>query len=242
MKNRLKFVLLLLFFVPFSYLIAQEYFFGIKGGINLNTIGDLRHYGTNNGGGINANPTITVLFKAEKEIGYQYGFFAEVDFGKIFVRPEFNMASLKNSYPLAVKPAEWSAKRNDIDILIGTHLTDYLSFYAGPVYSTFSDVKLEGTETAIKFDKNAVGLSLGILLDYGRFGLDLRYEIGANDIKEQEIDMYALEYGTNRGKLETYNSNLISINLNIKLFGYDPGGMVNNKRSTNDWRNHRNLR
>lgn len=242
MKNRLKLVLMIFSMMSFAFITAQEYFFGIKGGVNLNTIGTLRHLGTSSGGGTGVTPTTNFIYNADKEMGTQFGAFAVVDFGRFFIRPEYNISSVKNSYPLALRTSNWTAKRTDIDILIGTHLNDYFSFYAGPVYTNYSEFQLEGVEAPIIYDKNPIGVSLGVLAEYGRFGLDFRYELGINEVKEQRIDMVRTSYGTNVGYLEAYKPSMLSINFTIKLFGYDPEGTVKEKRSSYDWRNHKNLR
>lgn len=239
---RQKITLIIFILVPFLCLKAQEFNFGLKGGVNLNSIGELRHYGTNSGGGPFADPTITLLFKADSEIGNQYGVFAEVDFGFFFIRPELNMTSLKNSYPLSKNPSLWTATRTDIPILIGRHLNNYLSVFAGPVFSSISEFEIDGVENPLTYEKNTIGINIGISAEYGRFGVDLRFEQGIKSIEEQEVFFDVEVYGTNKAKLEVYNTSLISLNLNIKLFGFNPGESVSGRSFNTRWRNHRNLR
>lgn len=252
MKNHLKLVLLIFSFVPFTFLTAQEYFFGVKGGVNYNSIGDLYHYGEETGVGGNLTPDESTLFSAEKEMGSQFGAFAVIDFERFYIRPEINFISIKNKYPLALNTTEWTSSKVDIPILIGTRINDLFSIYGGPVYSSISDTKLEGLkqldgtdETPFEFDKSSVGISAGFMVEYGRFGLDFRYDYGLTSVKKQDrIKLIRATYGTFVADLNEYNASTISINLNIKLFGFNnPNASVERKKSRFfDWRNHKNLR
>ena len=218
------FIVILL--TSFSVVSAQEYTFGLKGGINFNNIGELYHYGPESGGGINANPAIDTYYKADKEMGIQFGAFAMVAFDKFFIRPEVNYVSSKNSYPLALKTSHWTSTKIDIPLILGYKIYEPISLYAGPVFSNISTMELEGVESPILFEKSAINLNAGILVEYGRFGFDLRYEYGLKPVVEQEINIFATTYGTNRGRLLEYNPSQIqlSVHINILKINGDDGG------------------
>jgi len=215
MKIKPLFIIILL--TSFSFVHAQEYTFGIKGGINFNSIGELYHYGLPSGGGVNANPAIDTYFTADKEMGTQFGAFGMIAFDKFFIRPEINFVSLKNSYPLAKKTANWTSKKIDIPILLGYKIFEPVSIYAGPVFSKISSMELEGVEYPIVFEKSAMNLNAGILVDFRRFGIDLRYEYGFKPIEAQEVDIVRATYGTNRGRLLEYNPSQIILSVHINL-------------------------
>ncbi len=60
-------LLIIIFLFLFTNLSSQELVFGVKGGINYNSIGDLHHYGPN--GGNDVTPTVDTFYKAEKGNG-----------------------------------------------------------------------------------------------------------------------------------------------------------------------------
>ena len=70
------------------------------------------HYGLESGGGINTNLDIDTYYTADKEMGTHFGVFAINCFDKFFIRPEIDFRSLKNNYPLALKTANWTSKKN----------------------------------------------------------------------------------------------------------------------------------
>lgn len=242
MKNQPRFTLLLFLLCTFSFTQAQEYFVGVKGGVNYNTIGDLDHYGTTRGGGSTGFifPDVDSLYTAKKDMGINYGVYVLIDFGQFFVRPEVNFTSMKNNYALFKNTTNWTANKIDIPIVFGYNIYKPISVYAGPVFSFISDMKLEGTDSLIEFDKNSTGLSAGFLIQYKRFGVDIRYDYGITAIKKQRIYLNRPFYGTRVADLVEYNPSQLSVSLTIDLFhfSFDKTQRTSGKY---DWRNHRNL-
>jgi hypothetical protein len=240
MKNLPRFILFWSFYWWFSPVLAQDYFIGIRGGVNFNTIGELHHLGTASGGGINVTPVDDAFYTADKTMGNHYGIFFKANFGRFFIIPEFNFTSMKNTYPLAILPANWSASKMEVPILIGFHLYKPISIYAGPSFSSVTDMELEGVEYPILFDKNSTGFNAGILIEYKRFGLDLRYQYGITAVDKQRIDMFRATYGTNVAYLLDYNPSQISLSFSVNLLQFN---IDKNRKSsyTYDWRNHKNL-
>ncbi len=230
MKLKPLFIIILL--ISFSFVYAQEYTFGVKGGINYNNIGELYHYGNASGHGINVTPNDDTVFSAEKEMGTQFGAFAMIAFDKFFIRPEINFMSLKNSYPLGLNTSQWTSKKIDIPILLGYKIYEPVSLYAGPSFSSISEMKLEGNEENIRpftYKKSSTGINAGLLVDIGRFGLDLRYQYAITKVLEQNIDMVRRTYGTNQGKLLEYNPSqiILSVHINIiKINASDRGHKI----------------
>lgn len=207
------FIVILL--TSFSFLQAQEYTFGVKGGINFNNIGELYHLGIQGGG--NPIPTIDTYYSADKKIGTHFGAFGMITFDKLFIRPEVNYVTLKNSYPLALKTAIWTSTKIDIPILFGYKIYEPVSIYAGPVFSNISKMELQFPENPILFKKSATNLSAGILVDFGRFGFDLRYEYGLKSIDKQRVDFVDDDYGTNVAFLQEYNPSQIQLSVHINI-------------------------
>lgn len=225
------FIVILL--ISFSSVSAQEYTFGVKGGINFNNIGELDHYGLVRGGGVNADPSTDIIYTADKEMGFQFGAFAMIAFDKFFVRPEVMYVSSKNSYPLAGKTSQWTSTKIDIPVLFGYKIYEPVSLYVGPAFSSISSMELEGVEYPILFEKSGINLNAGIMAEYGRFGIDLRYQHGLKKVEGQEVDMLATTYGTNRGRLLEYNPSQIQLSVHINILNIN-GERRNNKKGA--WR------
>ena len=228
MKVKPLFIVILL--ISFSFAKAQEYTFGVKGGINFNNIGELYHYGNASGLGINVTPNEDTVFPAEKEMGIQFGAFAMIAFDKFFIRPEVIYVSSKNNYPLALKTANWTSTKIDIPLLLGYKVYDPVSIYAGPSFSSISEMKLEGVENdpnyPFTFKKSSTSINAGILVEYGKFGIDLRYQYGITKVAEQRVNINRGDYGTNIADLLEYNPSqiMLSVHINILKINGDDGG------------------
>ncbi|MFA5298189.1 MAG: outer membrane beta-barrel protein [Lutibacter sp.] len=213
------FIVILL--ISFSFAYAQEYTFGVKGGINYNSIGDLYHYGNHSDMGTGVTPDDNTVFKAEKEMGTQFGAFAMIGFNKFFIRPEINYVSSKNNYPLALKTANWTSTKIDVPILFGYKIYKPVSLYAGPSFSSISDMKLEGVEQGSShpyiYKKSSTSINVGVLADFGRVGIDLRYQYGITKVEKLMVDIDGDIYGTNIADLLEYNPSQIQLSIHINL-------------------------
>ena len=79
---------------------SQEFTIGARGGFNNYTIGDIN----SRGGSLPSRPP-DELFSPTKELGIQFGAFLNIEFGKLFIRPEINYSSSKNRYDFPHKEA-----------------------------------------------------------------------------------------------------------------------------------------
>ena len=222
MKNNL--LLIFSFFVlSFSY--AQEYSIGIKGGVNYYTIGDI-----NSRGGSIQTGKANETFTPNKEMGTQLGAFVNIDFGKVYIRPELNVVTNKSSYDFPKKTSNWKASKIDFPILFGFKIYDPVSIYAGPTFSFFNKMTIEGanniTEASpILYEKSTTSVSLGAQVEFKRFGIDLRYEFGLKETVGEHGSNYQdfvnSAYGINIADIWSYKPSQISLSLNIFLFRTD---------------------
>lgn len=225
MKIKPLFIVILL--TSFTIVHSQEYTFGLKGGINFNNIGELYHYGNASGNGINVTPNDDTVFSPEKEIGTQFGAFAMITFDKFFIRPEVNYVSSKNNYPLAFKTANWSSTKIDVPLLFGYKIYEPVSVYAGPSFSSISEMKLEGNQENLKpftFKKSSTSINAGLLVEVGRFGVDLRYQYGITKVEELRVNINRDIYGTNIADLLEYNPSQIQLSIHINILKINGDG------------------
>ena len=218
MKRPLILVLLL---IIYSFTYAQEYAIGIKGGLNYYTIGDL-----NSRGGSIQSGKPDEIFSPNKEMGTQFGAFVNVAFGNFYVRPEINFASNKNNYDFPLQTSNWRASKTDIPLLIGYKVYDPISIYVGPSFSFFKEMTLDGAnnsigEAPINFEKSTSNIIFGVQVEFKRFGVDLRYELGSKETEEELNDIHNSAFGTNLTDIYSYKPSQISLSLNIFLFRTD---------------------
>ncbi|HEY9168900.1 MAG TPA: outer membrane beta-barrel protein [Lutibacter sp.] len=232
---KIKPLIIIILLISFTNAQSQEYTFGVKGGINYNNIGELYHFGS--WAGSNPTPLDDTYYTADKEIGFHFGGFGMITFNKLFIRPEINFMSLKNSYALAKKTANWTSKKIDIPILLGYIIYEPVSIYAGPSFSSISEMNLEGNQENLRpftYKNSSTAINAGLLVDIGRFGFDLRYQYDITKVDELEIDIDRGTYGTNRGRLLAYNPSqiILSVHINIIKINADDRG----HRIKSDWR------
>ncbi len=225
---------LILFFslVLGTFTNAQEFALGVKAGINYYSIGDINSIG----GSIEAGKP-DELFSPNKEIGTQFGIYVNVEFGKLFIRPELNYVSSKNNYAFPISTSVWKYSKIEIPIIIGYQIVKPISIYAGPSLNILSNINLDGVQVTSYSDggpdleKTTFSLNFGIMGRYGRFGLDLRYEYGLAETEEERLDIVKSKYGVNLVDLKPYRPNILSLSIFydiVRTNGDDFDGLFSN--------------
>lgn len=205
--------LLLLFSIAIN---AQDFTLGIKGGLNISNIGEINSLGST----LEGQPD-DELFSPRKKIGTTFGAFAMVNFGNLLLRPEVNYAQFNNSYVFPQRASRWSMTRFDVPLLIGYNIIDPVAIYGGPVLSWTRKMEMEGTEFGLIVDQRDLSYSVGVLLNFGQFGIDLRYEFDPTQEVEQRTNFVRSEYGVNVAELKPYNFSVLSLTAHINLFTTD---------------------
>jgi len=146
--------------------------YGIKGGLNFNSPKEANIGGTVNGD-----------FNAENRLGYHLGVFieAKVPVLGIFVRPEVNYTSIKSEYNGLVKsgPQALTINKIDVPVLIGAKIIGPLRVFLGPSlqYIIKSDFEINEFKN-VNTDAFSVGMQVGVGLQFGKLGIDARWERG----------------------------------------------------------------
>ena len=83
-------------------------------------------------------------------------------------------------------------------------------------------MQLDGVEFPIVFNTSTINFQAGILLNFGRFGIDVRYEHNLKPTKFQRIDIVRAIYGTNVAHLLEYNQSQIIVSVGINLLEINP--------------------
>ncbi|MBL4745404.1 MAG: outer membrane beta-barrel protein [Flavobacteriaceae bacterium] len=157
--------ILIALFIGIISLSAQVKF-GAKAGVNYNNFGDVKDVATN-----------IVKTEADGKSGYHVGIWVKADLPAvgIYVRPEFVYTQLKASYG----NESLEINKIDVPVLIGAKLIGPVHAFAGPAFQFVldSDYSLENVK-GIKTDDFSVGIQLGIGVELGKLGIDVRWERG----------------------------------------------------------------
>ncbi|NJY63643.1 PorT family protein [Salinimicrobium sp. CDJ15-81-2] len=192
-----KYLLGLLFIFAATFAASSQTFsYGLKGGINYSMGGEIQ--------GNNSNTTYwSGTAEGEGAIGFHGGIFGQVNFGKFFIRPEVVYSSLTQEFEIPNREdnTEYEVQTFTIPLLIGYNIYGPLDIYAGPVYSNILDATIPNEELneTITVQNTPINVQVGAKVEFGRFGVDVRYEHSLSDEERQELDFVNSEYGGNQG-------------------------------------------
>jgi len=235
--------LLVAFFIgTLSYLNAQDIAFGIKGGINFASIGEIYHYGPSGGNGV--TPSEDAYYAADGVSGKNFGAYFRLNIKEYFyIQPEMNFSDLSGTYQFALEESEWTQSNVNAGLLFGYRAFGPLAIYTGPILSIIRDRQLEGTENTSyatwEYEKSNISFGFGLAASWDRVSLDARYVMGLTTVENQRIDMVRAKYGTNLGETLEYKPSQFVINLQVDLFNF--GGEKKKRGAKSNWRNHKNL-
>lgn len=170
MKNA--FVVLLL--LSSSLIVAQAPGFGIKGGLNYGSVGDLEF----------TSEFAQDTFSKENKTGYHAGLFYKMNLvGGVFIQPELLYTKLNTEYTnndvtLDADPLNYEFSKIDIPLLIGIDILGPLNVKAGPSFQYILDTGFEDIDIDFEDPENSftVGYQLGVGATIGQLGFDVRYE------------------------------------------------------------------
>lgn len=203
-----------IFFSLISSAYSQEFSYGLKGGVNYSMGGQIT--GESSGVG-NWDETL----EGTPAIGFHGGVFAQVNFGKFFIRPEVVYTSLELDFEFPTKTSTYSVQKFDIPLMIGYNVWGPLDVYAGPSYSNILDSSLMGNEleAPIVVQNTPINAQAGAKVEFGRFGLDVRYEHSLSTAEVQDLDIVRSEYGVNRAYFDDARINQIIVSVIFKIGG-----------------------
>ena len=165
----------LLLFVSNAH--SQFLNFGIKGGVNYNVNGDLRATDFN----------LVEDFSSSEEAGYHLGVLAEIKLPLfMYLRPELVYTHTESSYKADGDRAKLKMDKIEVPVLLGFRVLKIGRFFFGPSFQYIINTDLSATDNLrsireISSDDFTVSGQLGIGLNLGRFGADIRWETGFTD-------------------------------------------------------------
>ena len=135
--------------------------FGLKGGLNYNGNGDY------------LESAQAVAENPDRNVGYHLGVFYRLG-NKIYFRPELMYTKTRSEY----SDGNFDLSKLDLPALIGIQIIGPLNIFGGPDFQYILNSKFDGIKISDIESDFTVGLHIGVGVDLGPIGVDLRYERG----------------------------------------------------------------
>jgi len=169
--------LVLAMFAAMTSVNAQFLNFGLKGGINYNSNGDLRATDFSD---------LTKIGSGE-ETGYHFGLLAEIKLPLfLYIRPELIYTHTESSYKAEGDKSKLRMDKIEAPVLLGFRVLKIGRFFFGPSFQYVINTDLSRTDNIerireLSSDDFTVSGQIGIGLNLGKFGADVRWETGFTD-------------------------------------------------------------
>jgi hypothetical protein len=176
-----KIILLCFLFLGWSQTSQSQLDVGLKAGINYN----------NNGNATFTSAGNDLINGAESRSGFHAGlwFRGKIPVIGLYIRPEIVFTQVKSVYVYEEIVTDYQFKKIDVPVLIGKKFLGFATAFIGPSFQyilednfQFSDIS-SGT-----FDKFSVGLQTGFGVEFGKLGLDVRWERGLTKTEATFVD------------------------------------------------------
>tara|TARA_R110002124_G_scaffold184823_3_gene352259 strand:+ start:6067 stop:6669 length:603 start_codon:yes stop_codon:yes gene_type:complete len=155
--------------------------FGVKAGINYNNNGNLTLSGVVN----------NAVEGAGAKSGFHVGmwFRGKLPIVGIYIRPEVIFTQVKSEYLYKASNTSYDFKKIDVPVLVGTKLFGVANVFIGPSfqYVLNSDFGLS-TVSEVSLDKFSVGMQTGFGIEFGKLGVDVRWERGLSSTEAVFVD------------------------------------------------------
>lgn len=185
-----KVVFLFVLMLGVSQLTQAQIDFGIKGGLNYSNTGDLSASAEN------------LVEGADASSGYHAGIWFRVKFLGLYVRPEIMYTDINSEYAADGVVADYGFSKIDVPVLLGTKILGFGTIFIGPAFQYIieDDLTLDDISTD-DFDKFSLGMQLGFGVEFGRIGLDVRWERGLSNSEAdfvEDIGNFNIDNRTNQ--------------------------------------------
>ncbi|MBU3012422.1 PorT family protein [Polaribacter vadi] len=176
--------------------------FGVKGGVNYNSN--------------SIKETSTDVFNgAKSKTGYHGGIWlrAKLPIVGFYIRPELVYTNLENEvfYKTSNETTTHTFQKIDIPVLLGKKIFGIGNVFIGPSFQYIldSDFGIEDIKN-VEADGFTVGLQFGGGIEFGKLGIDVRWERGFSDVESSFVgNLGNVEYDT--------RVNQIIVGLSIQL-------------------------
>ena len=161
MKQAVLLICLLAGFTAFSQAGSG---FGIKGGLNFSSTGDINFENVENIG-------------SDTKAGFHIGAFGKFGGdGLFYLRPEIVYTQVNTKYGFENQNSDFTMHKIDVPVLVGLNILGPVHIFAGPAFQWILDTELENFDLGDVDNEVTIGYNLGVGLNLGSLGIDLRYD------------------------------------------------------------------
>ncbi|TMM31285.1 PorT family protein [Polaribacter aestuariivivens] len=169
-----KVILVMCLAFAFSQTSNAQINFGLKGGINYNNAGKDSF----------KNATNDIADGASAKTGFHAGlwFRGKIPILGLYLRPELVYTQVKTEFEEQNNSNDYSFKKLDVPVLLGKKFLGFANAFIGPSFQYIIDDNISFNNlSSDEFDKFSVGLQMGFGVEFGKLGLDVRWERGLSD-------------------------------------------------------------
>lgn len=184
-----KAILVLVMALGFSQFSNAQLDFGIKGGVNYNS-NSIKESSQD------------VFDGAKSRTGYHAGIWLRLKLPVVglYVRPELVYTNLKSEvfYKTVAKSTSFEFQKIDIPVLLGKKIFGIGNVYIGPSFQYILDSDFSISDIPnVDGDGFTVGLQFGGGVEFGRLGIDVRWERAFSDIESSFVgNLGSVSYDT----------------------------------------------
>ncbi|MGY0407411.1 MAG: porin family protein [Polaribacter sp.] len=167
-----KVILIMCLAFAFSQTTNAQISYGVKGGLNYNNNGDATIYTVGKD---------IVKNSAKAKSGFHAGVWlrAKIPLIGLYVRPEIVYTQVKSEYVYKNIRTDYTFKKIDVPVLIGKKFLGIGNAFIGPSFQYIIDDNFAFSSLSTDdFDKFSIGLQMGVGVELGKLGVDVRWERG----------------------------------------------------------------
>lgn len=199
MKRTHKTLLMVVFaLVSITAFAQKDSGFGIKGGLNYNANGDY------------IESAEEAAQNPDRNVGYHIGVFGKLKISRLYFRPELVYTKTKSDY----NGNKFDMSKLDAPLLVGVKIIGPLHVFAGPAFQYVLNSEFDGISIDTIENDFSIGLHIGVGVNLGKLGVDLRYERGFSDNEAEFINTNVTSLPESR--IDTRPDQLI-LGLSLKL-------------------------
>lgn len=169
-------IIVLLMVFGISQVSNAQLSFGVKGGVNYNLDANIE----------NTQQSGTDVFNGAKgKSGFHAGVWlrGKLPIIGLYLRPELVYTQIKSEFTNNQGTiSSYDLQKIDVPVLLGTKILGVLTAFAGPSFQYVLDSKFDAENLSTDdFDKFSMGLQLGAGIEFGKLGIDVRWEKGLSE-------------------------------------------------------------
>ena len=165
-----------------------QFEFGLKGGVNYDSFGDLSPTG---------NGVSIENLEADAKTAFHLGVYSKIDLLLFYLRPELQFSQSRSDFS---ETKSIALNKIEAPVLLGYKILGPLSVFAGPSFQYILSEKATDINLGEVNEHFTVGLQLGTRLELGRFGLGIRFERGFTD---NEVEIIGNNGADIQGRVDT---------------------------------------